>query len=85
MMDEFAARGLRVPDDLSVIAVASSTVADRTSPPVTAADVPASSLAAVAVETLLKRIGSTGSPPVRQLFRSQYIDRGSVARPVHRS
>ncbi len=82
MMDEFAARGVRVPADLSVIAVADSAVADRTSPPVTAADVPAHTLASVAVDTLLKRIGSTESPPVRQLFRSTFVDRGSVARPA---
>lgn len=85
MMDAFAGRGMRIPADLSVIAVADSTVADRTSPPVTAADVPTPTLAAVAVETLLKRIGSTGSPPVRQLYRSPYVDRGSVTRPVRRN
>ncbi len=40
LMDALVARGVQVPRDMSVIAVAASRVAARTSPPVTAADVP---------------------------------------------
>ena len=82
MMDELAVRGLQVPQDMSVIAVASSRIAARTSPPVTAADVPANVLAGVAVQTLLNRIAAADAPMVRQLFRAEYVDRGSVAGPA---
>jgi DNA-binding LacI/PurR family transcriptional regulator len=81
MMDELVVRRVRVPADLSVIAVASARIAQRTSPPVTAADVPAHVLADVAVQTLLTRIAAAAAPPVRQLFRTEYIDRGSVSGP----
>jgi DNA-binding LacI/PurR family transcriptional regulator len=81
MMDELVARRLIVPQDLSIIAVASSRIAQRTSPPVTAADVPAHELAGVAVQTLLNRIAAAAAPPVRQLFRTEYVDRGSTAGP----
>ena len=81
MMDGLTARRLRVPRDLSVIAVASSRIAERCAPPVTAADVPAQLLAGVAVQTLLTRITATTAPLVRQLFRSEFVGRGSVGRP----
>lgn len=81
MMDGLSARRLRVPRDLSVIAVASTRIAERTASPVTAADVPAHVLAGVAVQTLLNRITASAAPPVRQLFRSEFVDRGSVGRP----
>ena len=88
LMDALAARGRVVPEDMSVIAVAPPRVAARTSPPVTAADVPAAPLAATAVQTLLARIGRIGTEPVRELFSTPFVDRGSVAaakRPARRN
>ena len=79
LMDALAAAGRVVPDDMSVLAVAPPRVATRTSPPVTAADVPAASLAAKAVSTLLARIGSIQTEPVRELVTTPFVDRGSVS------
>ena len=78
LMDALARRGLLVPDDISVMAVAADRVATRTNPPVTAADVPAPELAATAVQTLLARISSADEPAVRELFHTPFTDRGSV-------
>ena len=78
LMDALARRGLSVPDEMSVIAVAADRVASRANPPVTAADVPAPELAATAVQTLLARIGSADQPAVRELFHTPFTDRGSV-------
>ena len=78
LMDALSARAFSVPDDMSVMAVASARVAGHTSPPVTAADVPATPLATAAVDSLLRRIESADAPPVRRLFRTEFTDRGSV-------
>ncbi len=84
LLESLHERQLSVPGDVSVIAVAADRVATRTAPPVTAADVPAARLATTAVDTLLTRIGSPESDPVRQLFRTPFTDRGSVARARRR-
>ena len=81
LMDALSARNLKVPKDMSIIAVAPDRVAGRTVPPVTAADVPATGLATRAVETLLSRIDATGAiPPVRELVKSTFTDRGSIGK-----
>ena len=80
LMDAISARGIQVPQDMSVLAVAADRVAARTTPPVTAADVPATPLATTAVNTLLARIGATETAQVHQLFRTPFTERGSVAR-----
>ena len=84
LLDSLQERELSVPDDVSVIAVAADRVATRTAPPVTAADVPAAPLATTAVDSLLARIESPESAPVRQLFRTPFTDRGSVAKARQR-
>lgn len=88
LMDALAADGRVVPEDMSVIAVAPPRVAGRTNPPVTAADVAAASLSDLAVRTLLARIGDVKTEPVRELFQTPFVDRGSVApakRPAARN
>ena len=80
LMDALAARKIVVPRDMSVVAVAAARVAGRTTPPVTSADVPSTPLAAEAVQTLLSRIAASDAPPVRKLFRTAFVDRGSVAK-----
>ena len=82
LMDALTAAGRSVPKDMSVLAVAPPRVATRTNPPVTAADVPAASLAATAVATLLARIGDVETAPVRELVTTPFVDRGSVAPPL---
>ncbi len=81
LMDALAAAGRVVPDDMSVIAVAPPRVAGRTSPAVTAADLPAAPLAATAIRTLLSRIRDLETQPVHELFSMPFVDRGSVASP----
>jgi DNA-binding LacI/PurR family transcriptional regulator len=72
-------RGLRVPGDVSVLAVASDRVATAVHPPVSAADVPAEQMGRQAVETLLRLLASPAEPLARILLSSPFTDRGSVA------
>jgi DNA-binding LacI/PurR family transcriptional regulator len=72
-------RGLRVPDDVSVLAVAADWVATTVHPQVSAADVPAEEMGKQAVETLLQLIADPARPLARILLAPPFADRGSVA------
>ena len=72
-------RGLSVPADVSVLAVASSRVATTVHPQVSAADVPAEEMGRHAVETLLRLLASPSAPLAHILFSSPFEDRGSIA------
>jgi DNA-binding LacI/PurR family transcriptional regulator len=76
-------RGLRVPDDISVLAVASSRVATAVHPQVSAAEVPAEQMGRQAVETLLHVLASASAPRAHILLSPPFEDRGSVAAPRH--
>lgn len=70
--------GRRIPEDVSVMAVAADRIAAHTAPPVTAADLPALALARAAVDALIGRLASRRSPFVNELIRPSFTDRGSV-------
>jgi len=74
-------RGLRVPDDISVLAVASSRVATAVHPQVSAAEVPAEQMGRQAVETLLHVLASASAPLAHILLSPPFEERGSVAAP----
>jgi DNA-binding LacI/PurR family transcriptional regulator len=74
-------RGLRVPADVSVLAVASRQAATAVRPQVSAADVPAEQMGRHAVETLLRLLASPSAPLAHILLRPPFEDRGSVAAP----
>jgi DNA-binding LacI/PurR family transcriptional regulator len=74
-------RGLRVPADVSVLAVAPSPVATTVHPQVSAADVPAEQMGRHAVETLLRLLASPSAPLAHILLLPPFEDRGSVAAP----
>ena len=75
-------RNLRVPADISVLAVAAERIAGAVHPPVTAADVPAEQMGRHAVEMLLRRVANPGEPVAHILLSSSFVDRGSVAPPA---
>lgn len=73
-----AKRGLNIPGDLAVMAVAADRIAEHTDPPITAATVPAAQLGKLAVRTLLARLSNQNRGSVRELIRPSFTDRGSV-------
>lgn len=78
-------RGLSVPADVSVLAVASSRIATTVHPQVSAAEVPAEEMGRHAVETLLRLLASPSAPLAHILLSPPFEDRGSVAAPRARS
>jgi DNA-binding LacI/PurR family transcriptional regulator len=70
--------GLTVPRDFSIAGVAARHWAEDFRPALTAADVPAHELGAGAVELLLERIASPGSPPRHLLLVPPVSLRGST-------
>ena len=72
-------RGLRVPEEVSVLAVAAERVATTVHPQVSAADVPAEQMGRHAVETLLRLIADPAGPVTHILLSPSFADRGSVA------
>lgn len=73
------ARGLSVPADVSVLAVASRRVATTVQPQVSAADVPAEEMGRHAVDALLRLVASPSSPLAHILLSPPFEDRGSLA------
>jgi DNA-binding LacI/PurR family transcriptional regulator len=73
---------LRVPDDVSVLAVAADRVATTVHPQVSAADVPAEEMGRHAVDTLLRLIANPAGQLAQILLSPPFADRGSVAAPA---
>jgi DNA-binding LacI/PurR family transcriptional regulator len=71
-------RGLSVPADVSVLAVASSRVAAAVRPQVTAADVPAEEMGRHAVQALLRQLADPSAPLTHILLSPPFVDRGSA-------
>jgi LacI family transcriptional regulator len=69
--------GLRIPDDIAVIAVDDPPWAELLDPPLTVLAQPARAMAASAVDLLLRRIGGDKSPPVRDVHPLDLIVRRS--------
>jgi DNA-binding LacI/PurR family transcriptional regulator len=73
--------GLKIPRDISVIALASSELAVAYDPPINAVEFPTTELAAEAVRILLEQIAGSEGPPAPMSYQSEYVVRGSVASP----
>lgn len=74
-------RGLSVPADVSVLAVASARAAAAVQPQVSSADVPAEEMGRHAVETLLRLLADPAAPLAHILLAPPFDDRGSTASP----
>lgn len=73
--------GRRIPDDLSVIAIVTSPeAAELVSPELSALEVRADEIGALAVEGLMSTIKGSVTPE-HHLVPCDYVDRGSVTRP----
>ncbi len=74
------ARGLRVPEDCSVIAVTESRIANLGTPPLTTIDFPSYDMGYRAVEMLTRNLSGTLSEPEQILIPPQLIVRQSTSR-----
>ncbi|PVG81291.1 LacI family transcriptional regulator [Nocardioides gansuensis] len=77
-----AERGLRIPEDLSVVGFDNQElIADGLRPGLTTVALPHYEMGAWAVETLIRRIEDPGTPSEQVLLRCPVIERGSVTPP----
>jgi DNA-binding LacI/PurR family transcriptional regulator len=76
-------RGLRVPEDVSVVGSDDSLLIAYTDPPLTTVRQPVAAMSAAAVDALLDGITGEPSPRTEYVFRPELVVRGSTA-PVPR-
>ncbi|MGW4110546.1 LacI family DNA-binding transcriptional regulator [Actinosynnema sp. NPDC004786] len=77
LLSELARRELRVPQDVSVLAVCPPDVAQAQSVPLSSIDLPAVELGRLAVELAMRRLDGPAEPEVR-LLPPRLTDRGST-------
>ncbi|MFI5709345.1 LacI family DNA-binding transcriptional regulator [Kribbella sp. NPDC051620] len=82
VVSDLQARGLRIPSDISVLAIASERNATSVSPMLSAADVPTFEMGTEAVAALLQRIAAPEDALPNRLFSPPFVDRGSVGAPA---
>ncbi len=79
--DALEARGLRCPDDVSIVGFNDMPLVDRLRPPLTTVRVPQREVGTVAAELLLERLAD-GSQPAREILLEPTLSvRGSTAAP----
>ena len=74
-------RGLRVPEDLSLVGIDDADWLPVLDPPVTVVAQPAAQLGALAAELLLRRLADPAAPPVTRILPVTAIARQSVGPP----
>jgi DNA-binding LacI/PurR family transcriptional regulator len=73
--------GHRIPDDISVLAIASTRNATSIQPQVSAADVPAAEIGKAAVDAMLRRLSTPEDPLPGILLSPRFVDRETVGTP----
>ena len=77
------ARGLRVPDDISVIGLLNESMSELATPPLTTISFPAAELGREAARILLGLLDGTLTTPQQVLIRPELIVRGSTSPAKH--
>ncbi|MGW2521870.1 LacI family DNA-binding transcriptional regulator [Streptomyces sp. NPDC001617] len=72
--------GRSVPRDFSVVGVAASPWAEQVNPPLTAAEIPAKEMSRVAVDLMVRRLGSPDASPRHVLLKPLITLRASTGR-----
>lgn len=85
ILGELTARGLSVPDDVSVVStVTSPQVAGLAAPALTAMTSPGSAMGRIAIEALVRHLDGAGDARHQQLLPRALEIRGSTAAPRSR-
>jgi len=79
--DVLAERGLRCPDDISVVGFNDMPFADRFDPPLTTVRIPHREIGSSAAELLLERLGDGAGEAPQVLLQPTFVVRGSTAAP----
>src|SRR3954453_4693448 len=79
--DVLAERGLRCPDDVSVVGFNDMPFADRFDPPLTTVRIPHREIGSSAADLLLERLGGGAGEPRQVLLPPTFVARGSTAAP----
>jgi LacI family transcriptional regulator len=74
-------RGLRVPEDLSVVGVLAPQLAELLTPSLTSIDFPAFEMGRLGAEMLINRLAGAEDPPTQLLLRPALTVRESTAQP----
>jgi LacI family transcriptional regulator len=80
-MDALRERGLRCPEDMSIIGYNDAPLVDHLSPPLSTIRLPAMALGALAGESVIKLIERAELPPASASVTPQLMARGSTATP----
>jgi len=83
-LDELAARGLRVPDDVSVVSVGSTFDTTSMQPPLDVLPLVPQASCDLAVDLAMQLLSDAAPPPGVRLVAPVYHDHGSVAPPGRR-
>lgn len=83
VVDAVQMRGLRIPEDVSLLAICPAGVAQSQSRPITYIDLPATTIGAVAVEMAMTRLREGDGAGETRLLGPTLDDRGSTAAPRH--
>jgi LacI family transcriptional regulator, repressor for deo operon, udp, cdd, tsx, nupC, and nupG len=78
------ARGLRLPEDLSLVGSDDNPVLDFVDPPLTTVRQPVLEISAAAVRALLDELAGSPAPRAEYMFRPELVVRGSTMRPPRR-
>ncbi|XVU21996.1 LacI family DNA-binding transcriptional regulator [Actinoplanes sp. CA-054009] len=81
LLDLLRARGKRVPEDISIVAICPRDVAVNMPLPLTSVDIPAHDVGGLAVETAMRLLDGRGIEPVR-LLPPTLVERDSCATPA---
>jgi LacI family transcriptional regulator len=82
--DALEARGLRCPEDVSVVGYHAMPFVDRFRPPLTTVRVPHYELGATAAALMLEQLRTVDAPPRQLLLAPELVVRGSTAPPLSR-
>jgi LacI family transcriptional regulator len=73
--------GVRVPDELSVVAIGDTDEATSTLPPLTTVSVPRREMGALGVRRLADLLGGTAPPPFKTVLYTRLVERESAGPP----
>lgn len=79
--DALQSRGLRCPDDISIVGFNDMPLVDRLRPPLTSVRVPQREIGQVAADLLLEQLSGAGDPATEILLEPTLSVRGSTAPP----
>ncbi|MFB6846617.1 LacI family DNA-binding transcriptional regulator [Streptomyces sp. NPDC056373] len=82
LISRFTARGVRVPDEMSVVGCEDIALAGMAAPPLTTVHVPKAHAARAAVDLLFRILGTPaeeGAPPPQRVLPTHLVVRGSTA------